>query len=84
MASGEVDLFLTYRTNALQACRERAELGLVELPPALDLAAEYGLTVLRQAPPAGCELALFILGLDGQGCLARHGFAAPGRPLAPL
>jgi ABC-type molybdate transport system substrate-binding protein len=51
---------------------------MVELPDALSVAADYGLTVIRGAGPAADRLADFILSQDGQNILARYGFA-PGQ-----
>jgi ABC-type molybdate transport system substrate-binding protein len=39
--------------------------------------ADYGLTVLSRASPQAYQFAMFILSVDGQRVLARHGFAAP-------
>lgn len=80
MEQGRADVFLTYCTNAVQARAERPELRQVELPAALAVGAEYGLTVLREAPLGAWRLAMFILGRDGQTILARYGFAAPVLP----
>jgi molybdate transport system substrate-binding protein len=76
MASGKADLFLTYRTNAVLARKEVPSLGIVQIPGELNVAADYGLVVLRGAPPAATALARFILGGPGQAALARHGFGA--------
>jgi ABC-type molybdate transport system substrate-binding protein len=43
MVSGQADVFITYRTNALIALRERPGLRVVALPPALQVAVAYGL-----------------------------------------
>ena len=52
----------------------------MELPDALAVGADYGLTVMNGASPAAYRFAMFILSADGQRTLARHGFAAPGLP----
>ena len=44
------------------------------LPAALQVGPAYGLAVLRGARPGAEDLALFILGRDGQRILARYGF----------
>jgi molybdate transport system substrate-binding protein len=77
MAEGRADVFLTYRTNALLARAEMPWLRLIELPGELAVRADYGLVVLVGAPADATTLALFILGLEGQSILARHGFHAP-------
>jgi len=80
LADGRADIFLTYCTNALAATRENPEQRMVQLPDALKVGADYGLTVLETAPPAAYRFALFILA-DGQQFLAKHGFTAPNLPL---
>ncbi len=50
------------------------------LPPELAVGADYGLTVIAGAPPPAYQFALFILSVEGQRILARHGFAAPALP----
>jgi len=40
----------------------------------------YGLTVLNGSSPQAYEFAMFILSIDGQRVLAKHGFAAPALP----
>jgi ABC-type molybdate transport system substrate-binding protein len=80
MESGRADVFLTYCTNAVLARREVPALQIVPVPPALEVGADYGLIVLKDAPPAAAALARFILGSEGQAILARYGF---GRGDAP-
>ena len=50
---------------------------MVELPEALSVGADYGMTVINGAPAAAQGFAEFILSADGQKILASHGFA-PG------
>ena len=77
MESGQADVFLTYCTNAVLARKEAASLKSVALPPELSVGADYGLIVLKDAPPEASRLALFILSPDGQAILASYGFDAP-------
>lgn len=77
MGGGQADVFLTYRTNALLARAEVAGLGIVDVPPALSVGAEYGLTVLAGAPPEAEALAARILSPAGAGVLETYGFGAP-------
>jgi molybdate transport system substrate-binding protein len=74
MASGQADVFLTYCTNAVLAQKEVPMLQVVSVPPELSVAADYGLVVLKTAPPAALALESFILGPDGQAILVKHGF----------
>jgi len=76
MADGKADIFLTYCTGATAARREYPGQQIVQLPDALAVGADYGLTVLSTAGPAAYRFAMFILG-EGQRFLAQHGFTAP-------
>jgi ABC-type molybdate transport system substrate-binding protein len=78
--SGTADLFLTYCTNARGAVAQVAGATVGELPPELEVGADYGLTVLAGAPAEAYRFALFILSTPAQEILARHGFAAPTLP----
>jgi ABC-type molybdate transport system substrate-binding protein len=42
--------------------------------------ADYGLTVMADAPPAAYRFAMFILSAEGQRVMAKHGFGAPNLP----
>jgi ABC-type molybdate transport system substrate-binding protein len=74
LASGQADIFLTYRTNALLARSEVADLQLVELAEPLAVRSACGLIVLASAPAEADALAGSILGEAGQAVLARYGF----------
>ena len=67
--------FLTYRTNALAAEKQYPGQHLVELPHALSMGADYGLTVMAGAGQAAHRFAAFIVSDQGQEILARYGFA---------
>jgi molybdate transport system substrate-binding protein len=75
MESGKADLFLTYCTNAVLARKELPTLQIVQIPADLNVSAEYGMIVLKQAPTAASELARFMLGEQGQAILVMHGFS---------
>ena len=77
VAEGRADIFLTYCTNALVARKQYLDQQMVELPEALAVGADYGLTVIDGAPEAAQEFVEFILSADGQKILAGYGFA-PG------
>jgi ABC-type molybdate transport system substrate-binding protein len=79
IAKGAADLFLTYCTNAAVSHQEMPEARVIELPPALSVGADYGVTALtglRQADAA--RLIAFLLSSPGQAILRRHGFSSPG------
>jgi molybdenum ABC transporter molybdate-binding protein len=78
VAEGRADIFLTYCTNALAAMKQYPGQQKVELPDALSVGADYGLTVINGAPPAAQEFTEFILSAEGQTILAGYGFA-PGQ-----
>ena len=75
VAEGRADIFLTYCTNALAARKQYPDQQMVELPEALSVGADYGLTVIDGAPEAAQEFVEFILSADGQKILASYGFA---------
>jgi molybdate transport system substrate-binding protein len=77
VAEGRADIFLTYCTNAIAARKQYPDQQTVELPEALSVGADYGLTVINGAPPAALDFAEFMLSADGRKILAGHGFA-PG------
>ena len=80
VAEGAADLFLLYCTAAKVAQRENPGQRIIELPPALAVGADYGLTVLNRAPPDAYRLAMFIVSAESQGILAKAGFEAPTLP----
>ena len=80
VAEGKADIFITYCTSALEAQRQNAGQRTVALPDDLAVGADYGLTVVNRASPQAYQFAMFILSLDGQRVLARHGFTAPSLP----
>jgi ABC-type molybdate transport system substrate-binding protein len=80
VAEGRADIFLAYCTAATTARQENPNQQIVALPDALAVGADYGLTVMRDAPAGAWKFALFIVSVDGQRVLASQGFAAPNLP----
>jgi ABC-type molybdate transport system substrate-binding protein len=80
IAEGRADIFLTYCTNAMAAQAEVPDQQMVQIPDALAVGADYGMTVMADAPSGAYRFAMFILSPPGQKILARHGFSAPGLP----
>jgi molybdate transport system substrate-binding protein len=74
VSGGEADIFLTYCTNALQAQKEIPNLRMVQVPEALAVRAQYGLTVMKTARLDAARFAEFVLSRQGQEIIARHGF----------
>jgi molybdate transport system substrate-binding protein len=80
IAESKADLFLTYCTNAMEAKKEVTGAQIVALPDEIAVGADYGLTVIVNAPPDAYRFAMSILSADGQRILARHSFSAPALP----
>jgi molybdate transport system substrate-binding protein len=80
VSEGKADIFLTYCTNGMEARKENPAFGLVALPENLAVGADYGLTVIADAPAPAYRFAMFILSAEGQAILAKYGFAAPTLP----
>ena len=74
---GDADVFLTYCTNALEAKREVPALTVVQVPEALGVGADYGLTLIKGARPGAERFAAYVLSAPGQEILSRYGFS-PG------
>ena len=70
---GEADAGFVYRTDAWPV---RAELGVVELPPEVDVLAEYPIAIAADAPHASLARSWveLVLGEVGQRALADAGF----------
>ncbi len=77
LAAGQADVFITYCTNAVVARREVPGLSVVDVPPAVNVSARYGVSVMNGATPMGRDFVRFLLSPEGQAVLARHGFAPP-------
>lgn len=75
--TGGADIFLTYCTNAKAALAEVKGASMVDLPDALAVGADYGLTVISGSSEAAYRFALFILSSEAQAILREAGFAAP-------
>lgn len=75
VAQGAADLFLTYCTNAALAKREEPSLQVVNVPEAVNVGADYGITLMNPPSAAGRGFVDFLLAPAGQAVLARHGFS---------
>ena len=78
LLTDKVDIFLTYRSNALRALAQTHNVDMVMLPPELDVRSDCGLMVLDRAPKLAWRLAMFFLSPAGKAILARHGFQVDG------
>jgi molybdenum ABC transporter molybdate-binding protein len=77
MDKGDVDVFLTYCTNAVAAQQEVPRLKVVQLPPELQVGAAYGFTVRADAPPAAAAFANALLAPKAQAVFSQWGFGQP-------
>ena len=76
VARGQADVFITYSTNAVVARREQPQLQVVDIAPAINVAADYGLAVRKDASPAAQAFAAYLLSPAGQAILRKAGFGA--------
>ena len=76
VASGQADVFITYCTNAVVARREQPQLQVVDIVTAINVAADYGLAVRKDASPAAQAFAAYLLSPAGQAILRKAGFGA--------
>ncbi len=77
VARGEADVFLTYCTNAVLARKEEPALQVIAIGPGLNVGADYGLVVMKDAKAAGSRFADFLVAGEGRAILQRHGFEIP-------
>ena len=77
MDEGRADVFLTYCTNAIAARKEVPRLKVVQLPDSLQVGADYGLGVRRDAPAAVLRFAHSLREAPAQHVLQSLGFGAP-------
>lgn len=74
---GQADVFLTYCTNAVSSQREVPRLRVVQIPSTLQVSADYGLTVRRDAHPAAQAFAASLLAPEAQAVFSKYGFGNP-------
>ena len=77
MDQGRADVFLTYCTNAVVAQKEVPRLKVVQVPPELQVAAAYGLTLRLGASPSATAFAQALLAPPAQAVFRRFGFSLP-------
>ena len=61
------------------ASAKQPQLQVVQIPEALNVGADYGLSVRKGAPPAAEAFAALLLSARGREILERHGFLPPPR-----
>ena len=77
VAEGKADIFLTYCTNADLARKEQPALQLVKLPESLEVGADYGIAVRRDAHASATRFVAFVLSPEGVRRFAEYGFDSP-------
>ena len=77
MEQRQADVFLTYCTNAVAAQKERGNLQVVQMPPALQVSAAYGLTVRQGAASSAAVFAKALVADPAQTIFSRYGFGRP-------
>lgn len=77
VAEGKADLFLTYCTNAAAAQKQEPALQVIEVPPDINVGADYGVAVRRDAPVAAQAFTDDLIAGEGQQALRAAGFKAP-------
>ena len=75
MENGRADIMLSYRSNALAACNDNADLTIIELPDELSLRGLYAACVLSDAPMAAFDFVWYLLTNNAQSIFKQHGFA---------
>jgi molybdate transport system substrate-binding protein len=80
LAAGTIDIMIGYCTSAQLRAKELPSLQIVAIPPEIRTGPEYGLAILKDAPPQATGFALFILSPEGQAILAKYGFLPVGLP----
>jgi molybdenum ABC transporter molybdate-binding protein len=79
LREGTIDLLISYCSNAYMRIQPAdRELTVAKLPPELNVAAHYGLALVKDAKPEAAQLAFFILSLKAQQILAHFGFSPLG------
>lgn len=70
---GEADAAFVYKTDVLGRSRVRA----VEIPPELNVMADYPIAVVQPSYQLADHFLRFVLSTDGSRILEKHGFVAP-------
>ncbi|BAY99930.1 hypothetical protein NIES37_39130 [Tolypothrix tenuis PCC 7101] len=73
----QVDMLLTYRTDARLASLAAPNLQILELPENLAVKANYGMTLINNSRSTVVMLAMYILSPLGQEILAKYHFDTP-------
>jgi molybdate transport system substrate-binding protein len=80
LTSGQVDVFLGYRTGMAKLAAELDGVDLIDIPAGVHVTPEYGMAALKGCRPEALSFALFILSTDGQDLLTQSGFQPVSLP----
>lgn len=78
--SGQADLLMVYCSSARAMVVGSSAYRMVNLPPSIQISADYALTVAKTAHPQAAQLALYMLSPAGQARLAEFGFQPVALP----
>ena len=70
-------MYLTYCTNGVLARKEVPSLQVVAIAADLNVGADYGLVVMKEAKAPAGRFADFLVAGEGKAILQRHGFEPP-------
>lgn len=75
VAAGQADVFITYCTNAALALTEQPQLRSLPIDPRINVAATYGVALMKGASPLAERFVAHLLGPQGQERLRALGFS---------
>lgn len=76
MSQGQVDVFVTYCTNAKAALQDTPSLHILPVPQALQVSASYGMTLRTGASVEAQQFAQSLLQSQAQAVFAKYGFSS--------
>lgn len=82
--AGRADLLMVYCSSARALVAGSSAYRVVNLPPSIQIGADYALTVAKTAHPQAAQLALYMLSPAGQARLAEFGFQPVALPASEV
>lgn len=77
---GHADVFIEYCSAGPSFQKDLPGASVIDVPLALGMGADYGITILPTKNTNAASFAMFVLSPDGQAILAQNGFEAPLLP----
>ena len=74
METQDVDLLLTFHSNAIEAVADNRDLKVIQLPPTIQVTGHFGIGISSDADSEIKAFYHWVLSEYGQEVLARHGF----------